>query len=50
VKEVFYSFVIFIVAVLNVVIDNYLVIILILLISASVRLVWRSIKQVENKT
>ncbi len=40
-KELYYRFVIFIVAVLNVVIDNYLIIILILLVCAGVHMAWR---------
>ena len=40
-KEFWYSFVIFFVAILNVVIDNYLLIILILLVCVGVRMVWK---------
>ena len=39
--DLWYSFVIFFVAILNVVLDNYLVIILILLVCVGVRMVWR---------
>jgi len=40
-NDLWYRFVIFFVAVLNVVIDNYLLIILILLVCVGVRMVWR---------
>jgi hypothetical protein len=40
-EDLWYSFVIFAVAVLNVVIDNYLIILLILLVYLAIRTVWR---------
>ena len=41
-KDLWYSLVIFFVAILNVVIDNYLIIILILLVCVGARMVWRA--------
>jgi len=41
-KELYYRFIIFAVAVLNVVIDNYLIILLILLVYVCARIVWKT--------
>ncbi len=44
-KDLYYRFVILAVSVLNVVIDNYLMILLILLVCVGVRMVWRVRRQ-----